>query len=204
MGAVMAAEAPARATDEHWAFPPGEGWTFDQAQELDLPFDWELVDGMIVVRGQAKVWHSRVQRKLANALEDAQVEPYEVDLETCVVLDRYNARKPDMIVYDGTGMDLNDAPHVPVAAVVLAIEVVSPGSRVQDRDFKPVQYATAEIPYYWRVEQERDNQIAVHEYWLNTETRTYFPRPERPVHRRELITEHPFPVKIDLAALTSF
>ncbi|GAA2062016.1 hypothetical protein GCM10009801_04790 [Streptomyces albiaxialis] len=69
---------------------------------------------------------------------------------------------------------------------------------------KPAQYAAAKIPYYWRVELERDEQIAVHEYWLNADTFSYIPRPERPAHRRELVTEHPFPLKIDLAALTGF
>ncbi|MFG3254533.1 Uma2 family endonuclease [Streptomyces sp. NPDC048172] len=190
--------------NEHWVCPRPEGWTFDQAQDLDLPFDWELVDGKIVVRGQAMVWHSRVQRKLANALEQVQVRPYAVDTEVCVLLDEHNARKPDVLVYDDEGLRIGDAEYVSVSRVALAVEVVSPGSRSTDRSMKPAQYAAAKIPYYWRVELERDEQIAVHEFWLNVDTLSYFPRPERPVHRRELVTEHPFPTKIDLAALTGF
>lgn len=84
------------------------------------------------------------------------------------------------------------------------VEVVSHGSRKVDRFFKPAQYAQAKVPYYWRVELERDQQIAVHEYWLNSDTLSYFPAPSHPVHRRELNTDQPFPVKIDLAELTRF
>jgi Uma2 family endonuclease len=195
----MAAEAPARAND--WEFMSEEGWTFDQAQELDLPFDWELVDGMIVVRGRAMLWHNQVRDELRDALKQARTMPLKVVTESCVMLDKENVRQPDVIVYDPTGLNLFETECVPISNVTLAIEVVSPGSRSQDRVLKPAQYAAAKVPYYWRVELQRDNQLAVHEYWLNADTRSYIPRPERPVHRRELTTDLPFPLKIDLADL---
>ncbi|UNS97617.1 Uma2 family endonuclease [Streptomyces tubbatahanensis] len=198
----MAAEAPARATD--WEFMSEEGWTFDQAQELDLPFDWELVDGMIVVRGRAMLWHNQVRDELRDALKQARTMPLKVVTESCVMLDKENVRQPDVIVYDPTGLNLFETECVPISNVTLAIEVVSPGSRSQDRVLKPAQYAAAKVPYYWRVELERDNQLAVHEYWLNADTRSYIPRPERPVHRRELTTDLPFPLKIDLAEFLGF
>ncbi|WP_247746916.1 Uma2 family endonuclease [Streptomyces oryzae] len=201
----MAAEAPSRATEEHWAFPPPEGWTFDQAKELELPFDnWELVDGAIVVRGRTMLWHNRVRDRVARALEGAQTKPLDVVTACCVMLDEKNVRVPDVIVYDTTGLRLVETECVPVANIVLAVEVVSPGSRSTDRIHKPGQYAAAKVPYYWRVELERDEQIAVHEYWLNPETRTYFGRPDHPVHRHDLATDKPFPVKIGLTELLSF
>ncbi|MGY1436398.1 Uma2 family endonuclease [Streptomyces reniochalinae] len=60
---------------------------------------------------------------------------------------------------------------MPISNVTLAVEVVSPGSRSQDRVLKPAQYAAAKVPYFWRAELERDNHLAVHEYWLNADTR---------------------------------
>jgi Uma2 family endonuclease len=36
---------------------------------------------------------------------------------------------------------------------VLAVEVVSTHTRARDRISKPAEYATAGIPFYWRVEQ---------------------------------------------------
>ncbi|WP_369205140.1 Uma2 family endonuclease [Streptomyces sp. PU-14G] len=198
------AATAARATEENWAFPPAEGWTFDQVKRLELPFDWELVDGCIVVRGRTMLWHNHVRNQLAQALGDARGKPFDVVTGQCAMVDAHHVRVPDVIVYDSTGLNVFETECVPISAVALAIEVVSPGSRSQDRVLKPAQYAAAKVPSYWRVELQRDNQLAVHEYWLNADTRSYIPRPERPVHRRELTTDLPFPLKIDLADLLGF
>ena len=45
--------------------------------------------------------------------------------------------------------------------VVLAVEVVSPGTRRRDRLEKPADYADAGIPHYWRIEQ---NPVHVYAY----------------------------------------
>lgn len=57
------------------------------------------------------------------------------------------------------------------------------------------------VPYYWRVELDRDRKLAVHGYWLNADALTHFPAPSHPVHHDKLITELPFPVETDLDAL---
>jgi len=38
--------------------------------------------------------------------------------------------------------------------VLIAVEVVSPGTKRQDRFEKPVKYSAAGIPHYWRIEQD--------------------------------------------------
>ena len=48
--------------------------------------------------------------------------------------------------------------------VVLAVEVVSPGSETTDRVVKPLQYAQAGIAHYWRIETEP--QVVVVTYRL--------------------------------------
>jgi Uma2 family endonuclease len=50
------------------------------------------------------------------------------------------------------------------AEVLLAIEIVSPGSAGLDRHLKPVEYARAGIPHFWRV--ERDGPATVHRFGL--------------------------------------
>ncbi len=184
-------------------FPPADGWTFDEVKHLELPFDWELVDGRIVVRGQTKFWHNRVRDRLLIALEAARTEPYEVVTEQCVMVDEQNTNKPDVIVFDPRKLEFLELECVPVNRLALVVEVVSPGSRQDDRVRKRALFATAKVPLYWRVELERD-QVAVHEYWLNTDTRSYIPAPMHPVHQHKLITEVPFPVEIDLDILVGF
>ncbi|OAH12855.1 hypothetical protein STSP_38920 [Streptomyces jeddahensis] len=193
-----------RATEDTWMFPPADGWTFDQVQHLELPFDWDLVDGVIVVRGQTRFWHNRVRDRIARALEDACVAPYEVVVEQCILLDPYNTAKPDVIVFDPRGFGLLELDCVPAERVALAVEVVSPGSRQDDRVRKPAFFSEAGIACYWRVELEQNDSLAVHEYWRHDDTRSYVTAPVHPVHRDTLGTEVPFPVEMDLSALLKF
>ncbi|MDT0343272.1 Uma2 family endonuclease [Streptomyces litchfieldiae] len=204
MGAVMTAERQEQATAENWMFPPEDGWTYHQVRDLELPFDWELVDGMIVPRGMTKLWHNSVRDGFLVNLRQARRDPYAVVSEQCVLVDEQNPPKPDVVVFDKTGLTYFDLECVPVAAVSLIIEVVSPGSRQDDRVRKPALYAQAKVPYYWRVERERDDQIAVHEFWYHARLKEYAPPPENWLHRDKLVTEKPFPVEIDLRALTDF
>ncbi|MFF4500685.1 Uma2 family endonuclease [Streptomyces sp. NPDC001401] len=204
MGAVMTTPQQGRATEDTWMFPPADGWTFDQVKDLELPFDWELVDGRIVVRGQTKFWHNRVRDKLAAALEAARTQPYEVVAEQCVMVDDQNTPKPDVIVFDPRKLNFFEVECVPVGKVSLVVEVVSPGSRQDDRVRKPALFAAHKVPCYWRVELGRDQKLAVHEYWLNADTRSYIPAPMHPVHHDKLVTELPYPVEIDLEALVGF
>ncbi|MFE5814781.1 Uma2 family endonuclease [Streptomyces sp. NPDC056479] len=192
------------ATEDTWMFPPADGWTFDQVKHLELPFDWELVDGKIVARGQTNVWHNEVRDGIADALKSARVEPYRVLTEQCVMVDDRNTPKPDVIVYDPRKLNFFEAECIPVGKVALVVEVVSPGSRQDDRVRKPALFAANKVPFYWRVELDRDQRLAVHEYWLNADTLSYFPAPSHPVHHDKLVTELPFPVEIDLDALVGF
>ncbi|MCI3271747.1 Uma2 family endonuclease [Streptomyces cylindrosporus] len=178
----MATPQQGRATEDTWMFPPTEGWSFDQVKHLELPFDWELVDGVIAARGQTNVWHNEVRDGIAGALKAARTQPYRVLNEQCVIVDDRNVAKPDVMV----------------------VEVVSPGSRRADRVSKPALFAGAKVPCYWRVELDRDGKLAVHEYWLNADTHSYIPAPMHPVHHDKLVTEVPFPVEIDLDALLEF
>ncbi|MFF4115901.1 Uma2 family endonuclease [Streptomyces sp. NPDC001714] len=192
------------ANEDNWMFPPADGWTFDQVKNLDLPFDWELVDGVIVARGQTNVWHNAVRDGIADALKAALVQPYRVLNEQCVLLDDQNVVKPDVIVFDPRALNFFEAECIPTAHLTLVVEVVSPGSRRDDRVSKPAQFAAARVPCYWRVELDRDHRLTVHEYWLNADTLSYIPAPMHPVHHGKLITELPFPVEIDLDALVGF
>ncbi|WP_030463186.1 Uma2 family endonuclease, partial [Kitasatospora sp. NRRL B-11411] len=185
-----------------WMQPPVGGWTFDQANELDLPFKWELVDGTIVargrtiaVKGQTPWWHDRVRDRLLVELLAAGSGPYDVSAERAVLLDGRGVVLPDLVVFDGTGLQVGELLCTPVESVVLAIEVVSPGSRVADRFTKPGLYAEKGVPSYWRVERGDDDVPVVHEFRLDREQGVYLPVA---VHEGSLRTELPFPVEIDL------
>ncbi|GJF28328.1 hypothetical protein KNE206_10280 [Kitasatospora sp. NE20-6] len=184
-----------------WMYPPADGWTYDQVKNLDLPFEFDLVDGAIVVRGMTDQWHDTVRDEIFFALRGSRRDPYEVNSERCVLVDAYNPPKPDVVVFDRTGLDFFTLECVPVASVALAVEVVSHGSRGDDRFRKPGLYAEAGVPFFWRVERGEDDLPAVHEFHLDEETGVYAPAPGTAVHTGRLSTAHPFPVEIDLARI---
>jgi len=50
--------------------------------------------------------------------------------------------------------------------VVLAVEVVSPGSETDDRREKPFEYAESGIPFYWRIELDPDLVLYTYRYYI--------------------------------------
>ncbi|MEU4685300.1 Uma2 family endonuclease [Streptomyces xinghaiensis] len=198
MAGATAGGRQRQATPDTWMFPPEEGWTSDRVKDLELPFDWQLVDGKIVVRGMTALWHDGVRDGMYDRLKSARREPFAVNVERCVLVDKCNVTKTDIAVYDKRDLDLFTVEYLPVAKVALVVEVVSPLSRQEDRVRKPAMFAEAKVPYYWRVERGDDGLPVVHELWLHHDLGMYVPAPAHPSHTGKLDTDLPFPVTIDL------
>lgn len=130
--------------------PAGGRWT---APDLDyFPEDglrYEVLAGQLVVTPAPALRHQMVLQWLMLALIDAVPDGSWV-LPGVGVLIGDDEPIPDLIV--GVGERAPDARGIPVEQVVLAVEVASPCTTVQDTLVKPVVYAEAGIPNYWRVE----------------------------------------------------
>ncbi|MDW5323226.1 Uma2 family endonuclease [Plantactinospora sp. KLBMP9567] len=108
-------------------------------------------------------------------------------------------REPDVLVYRA---DVASDRHFLLPhEVLLAVEIVSPGTRRTDRFSKPAEYAAAGIAGYWRVEQD---PVRVYAYRLAD-------RPGRSGNREyELLAEaddvleltQPFPIKLPIGDIT--
>ncbi|HEX8628209.1 MAG TPA: Uma2 family endonuclease, partial [Catenuloplanes sp.] len=81
--------------------------------------------------------------------------------------------------------------------VLLAVEIVSAGSRSIDRVLKPAMYAEAEIPFYWRIEIEAG--IVVHAHKLDPVRGCYVERAEQADGIR---LAQPWEIDIPLSRLT--
>jgi Uma2 family endonuclease len=123
----------------------------------------ELVDGVVHVMTPATVRHQRVISLLERALEAVCPTHLRVLREQEIRIGDLHRRNPDLLVVPADAVDLDGYSFNP-GQVVLAIEVVSPGTQTADRKHKPVEYADAEIPHYWRVEPRPE--VAVHTYLL--------------------------------------
>jgi len=123
----------------------------------------ELVDGVVHVMATPTPWHQDVVDGLKAILARLVPRGLRVTREIEVRLDELVRRNPDVLVVRTDGFRPRVAWLRP-DQVVLATEVVSPGSESTDRDVKPRQYARAGIPFYWRI--ETDPVVEVHTYQL--------------------------------------
>jgi Uma2 family endonuclease len=117
----------------------------------------ELVEGRLLLSPSPKRRHSRACRKLWVSL-DSQVPPelevvedVDVDLRLGAADEPGTVRRPDLVVARRAVAErVDEEGEVYYASdVVLAVEVVSPGSRREDHRVKRAEYADAGIPHYW-------------------------------------------------------
>lgn len=150
-----------------WPRPPAGGWTADDLDRLrDLPRHTELIDGQLVFSGPQTTGHMYTMRLLEQGLVSTVPTEFDVMREMSVVLGKRQRPEPDIMLvradaHTGPGQTAFRAEDV-----VLAVEVVSEESEDRDRETKPVKYAKAGIPHFWRVENERGRPV-VHVYELD-------------------------------------
>jgi Uma2 family endonuclease len=168
-----------------------ESWSEEQCAGI------EIVDGMVVVSPSASKRHNRLARVLANALDAAAGPEWNADTDFDVRLqdEPLTNRRPDVVVYRADTIDI--APTRP-EHVLLAVEIVSPGSETTDRVVKLDQYARAGIPFYWRVELTPTRIPVVYTCLLDSASRQYR---DSDVFTGVIRAVAPFPVEVDLSAL---
>ncbi|CAL9416864.1 hypothetical protein SUDANB58_01764 [Streptomyces sp. enrichment culture] len=175
-------------------------WTV--ADVLALPEDrttrYELLGESLVMSPAPGVRHQRASFRLHVALDSAARAagaPVEV-LEGVNVVLPSGLVVPDLVVADA-GATADDPVTVDIDAVLLVVELVSPGNRTMDRKIKPMLYAEAAVPHFWRLELDPAPMLAVHEL----EGGRYV---ERVIALAGATThlDAPFPVAIDPAGLS--
>ncbi|USX51772.1 Uma2 family endonuclease [Lentzea sp. HUAS12] len=116
--------------------------------------DLELVDGVLHVLTASTPLHQKARSRLAYWLDERLPDDLVAFHNVDVVIDDSNrptVRKPDIVVVTAEAADRNPQ-RFDVRDVVLAVEIVSPGSERVDRVTKPTQYAKAGIAHYWLIE----------------------------------------------------
>ncbi|WP_017542973.1 Uma2 family endonuclease [Nocardiopsis prasina] len=187
-----------------WFLTPPGGWTADAMDRLPPGVPrMELIDGALVLLSPQTRFHSHVMRHLANALEEAAPKNVDILLEMTMKLGKYQRPEPDILVYEfeegkDDHLDWYQATHVPPEDVLIAVEIVSPESRERDRTTKPMKYAAAGIPHFWRIEPEETGP-AIHVYELDGgRDPRYVPTT---IARERLKLDVPFPIDVDVRAL---
>ncbi|WP_310742064.1 Uma2 family endonuclease [Microbispora sp. H13382] len=191
---------------EYWPAPPPWGWTAD---DLDhLPYEGpngepdffkhvELIDGALVFMSPQRRFHERLIRGLTERL-DAEAPTHLAAVQQMdVKLGERTRPCSDVMVIDAEAAADNARTFYRAREVHLVIEIVSPESVERDRKLKPLRYAEAGIPHFWRVE-ENDERPVVYVYERDPATGAYTPTG---IHHGRLAVQVPFPVEVDLDQL---
>jgi Uma2 family endonuclease len=177
---------------------PRELMTLDEWDALpeDHSAHYELQEGVLVVSPKPARRHQRALVRLASQMEAQLPSEWEVlpDFEVVVQADGpATVRAPDLVMVHVEG------PEKRVAArdVLLAVEVISPGSRKIDTHMKPFEYAEAGIPHYWVVDLDPPAP-SITVYGLGAPGDGYV---ESQTATGTLIVQQPFEMRIDIRAL---
>lgn len=127
--------------------------SLDQWRALPQEFEQrsELQEGVRIVSPRPTPAHSRMVSRLWQQIDAQLPDGFEVLQEVEVVIDARTpatVRVPDLIVRTTTADDA----LITADQVLLAVEVVSPGSRRTDHVTKRSEYAEAGIGCYWIID----------------------------------------------------
>ncbi|MFJ4440067.1 Uma2 family endonuclease [Streptomyces sp. NPDC088923] len=200
MGALMSIdpiEPPA--ARNAWPVPPRGGWTADDLDTLpDLPPHTELIDASLVFMTPQTWFHMDSVDLLYGHFRDRAPEGLRPAREFTIDIDPHNRPEPDVIVFRVADAEEAGPTRLPASAVVLAVEVVSGESVTRDRETKPLKYARAGIPHYWRVE-DTGNHAVVYAFELEPATGAYVSTGI--FHERMKVTA-PFDMDLDLTVIS--
>ncbi|WP_432254173.1 Uma2 family endonuclease [Streptomyces sp. HNM1019] len=125
---------------------------------------FELVDGVLMMSPAPDWDHQTVSSELHSQIKAALARsgaPFRSGEAVNVT------GESRLFISDIAVVDRAAAPRgtltVPLEAAVLLGEIASPSNRAADRVLKPVLYAQAKVPAFWRVELEPDVRVVVHE-----------------------------------------
>ncbi|MFJ6510753.1 Uma2 family endonuclease [Streptomyces sp. NPDC091406] len=188
------------ASEPRWAVPPEGGWTADDLDTLpNLPPHTELIDGSLVFPCPQTLFHSRAISFFGEHLRAAAPPGTHTISRFTIDIDRHNRPEPDVIVVPERVIQSTDQTRLPGDSVLLAVEVVSDDSLTRDRETKPVKYARATIPHYWRVENH-DGRAVVYVFEREPATGAYT---STGIFHDRMKVSVPFTVDLDLTAITA-
>lgn len=192
-----------------WATDP-ESLLLTEKQYEELPDhvrrSIEVIDNHVIFLHSGSVEHSRVARRLADAIERARPPAPCISVSTEVDMhyakrhqdaegNLFSFRRPDVTVH----RCLERGAELDARSALIAIEIVSPGSERTDLVQKVAEYAREQVPVYLVVTLDDKLYVKhVQEYRLDWSKRAY---QLVAVHDSELELTDPFPFTVTFAEL---
>src|SRR5579883_1225469 len=138
--------------------PPQGSWTYDAYAALpDDGKRYEIAQGVLIMTPAPEPRHQRISREISFCLYEhimtrklGEVLYAPVD----VVLSEEDTFQPDVLVILNEHLERIQEKLV-AGAPDLVVEIISPGSLLNDRVTKKLAYERAGIPEYWLVDPEK-------------------------------------------------
>jgi Uma2 family endonuclease len=170
-------------------------WTVDDLASLPKDLRYELIDGTLILPSPTGI-HQEIAWEVIYALRANCPRQLMMAADMSLQVDRRNEPRPDVLVYPRKHGTVSPAP---LGSGILAVEVISPDSNIRDLHTKPKVYAKAGVPSYWVIDPFHDAGVVLAEFRLD-DTGQYALLTET---AKIFSTEVPFPVTLDLPALTA-
>jgi Uma2 family endonuclease len=155
---------------------------------------YELQDGVIIMSPRPRLTHQVVSGELYHQIRPqlpaGLIAAQDIDID--IQLPTPTVRAPDLVVLRSSAWQ---QPIVQASDVVLAVEIISPGSIRMDTKIKLLEYDEAGIPNYWVVDP-RPPIVTATVYRLYDHG---YEESERAEH--SFTIDEPCPLTIDLDAL---
>ena len=170
-----------------------QDWTVDDLTSLPKDLRYELIDGRLVVPSPT-AFHQLLCAELMLMLRPHCPTTHVPVIDLSLEVDWRNEPRPDVVALRPDHVATSP---LPVEDVVLAVEVVSPESIFRDMYDKARGYAHAGVPAYWVIDPLH-GPMTLTELALGDDGEYATVR-----HTAEVFTtEQPWPVTLDLPALT--
>lgn len=157
--------------------------------EADEHHKYELTaEGALVVMTPATKAHQRIVTSLIGWFLRHGFDDGRVYAELGVFTG--GGRQPDLTVWtDDESVQPVEAAYHGTSGLLLAVEIVSPSSKVEDKVHKREEYARAGIPRYWIIEQDQPQTVLM--LALDDKTGEYVSVLPSPQPLRWLLTTDP-------------
>ncbi|KUL29410.1 hypothetical protein ADL15_28220 [Actinoplanes awajinensis subsp. mycoplanecinus] len=168
---------------------------FSLEDVLNLPDDAprvELRDGVMIVVPSPTFGHQDTANLLWLWFRQNAPKAYRASGAVGVALGSQDSFEPDALLLHAP-VEKSNHFFLP-SQVVIAVEVVSPGTKRRDRFEKPLEYGLAGIPHYWRIEQD-----PVHVYAYDLVNRQYELVADSDT---ELVLSAPFEITLPIRDIT--
>ncbi|MET0520665.1 MAG: Uma2 family endonuclease [Jiangellaceae bacterium] len=168
--------------------------TVDDLASLPEDLRYELIDGRLILPSPTGL-HQLLGVELMLMLRPNCLPDYAPIIDLSLNIDRRNEPRPDVVVVHQRYMTRTP---VPVDGALLVVEIISPTSHFRDMHAKTKIYAEAGVGTYWIVDPTFAGGVMLTEFRVGDDDEYEMVTSTNKVFE----TDTPYPVKIDLPALT--